>query len=516
VNRITVTSAFAVPALIRPLAAALVALALLPASASAHAELKTATPEPGARLDTAPDQVTLRFSEPVEVQFGAVRVYDSRGREVQTGSTFHPDGGGAEVAVRLREHLGDGGYTATYRVISDDSHPVSGGFVFVVGGAAPPATTVGELLGDNDTGDVTGTAIGVARAVQFAAIALGLGALIFTLACWLPGLRATAEAGAGWATASAAFAGRLRGVLLTAAVAGVLSGAAGLALQGAVAAGTTFWDALDPGVLRDVLGTRFGVVWALGVAAWELVAAVAALSFPVPVLRPVSLGATGLALPGSARLAALAVPLTALAALPALGGHASLQSPVALLLPANMIHVMAMAAWLGGIAVLLFAVRAAAVPLEGVDRTRLLASQVGRFSALAGVTIALLLASGLVQGVIEVRTLDHLIDTAFGQAVLVKVALFTVIVALGAVNRRRLLPALARAARDGTTPGHTGQLLRRTLTAELLLGAAALCATGALAGYAPSTAESTATVTRPDSSAPPTAHASPRERHGLG
>ena len=103
----------------------------------------------------------------------------------------------------------------------------------------------------------------------------------------------------------------------------------------------------------------------------------------------------------------------------------------------------------------------------------------------------MLLASGIVQGPVEVRTLTHLVGTALGRAVLIKVVLFAAIVALGAVNRRRLLPSLAAAARDGAPPGRAGQLLRRTLTAELALGATALAVTGALAGYAPSVAEST-------------------------
>jgi copper transport protein len=95
-----------------------------------------------------------------------------------------------------------------------------------------------------------------------------------------------------------------------------------------------------------------------------------------------------------------------------------------------------------------------------------------------------------VQGVVEVRTPANLVETAFGRAVLIKIVLFGGIVALGFVNRRRLLPALERAARGGTSPGRAGLLLRRTLRTELVLGLAALAATGALAGYAPSIAES--------------------------
>jgi copper transport protein len=207
---------------------------------------------------------------------------------------------------------------------------------------------------------------------------------------------------------------------------------------------------------------------------------------PVPRLRPASVGATGLALPG-ARALALAVPLVALAFLPAMGGHGSVQSPVWLLLPANVLHVLAMSAWLGGIAVLVVALRSATVRLEPVDRTRLLAAVVGRFSTLAGVAIAVLLLSGVVQGIVEVRTFAHLLDTAFGRAVLIKVIVALGIVALGYVNRQRLLPAL-RAA--GATPGHAGVLLRRTLRAELALGLAAVGTTGALSGYAPSIAVS--------------------------
>jgi copper transport protein len=472
---------------IRAFAATCVALALLPATASAHALLEATTPERGARLERVPGQVSLRFSEPVEAEFGAVRVFDSRGREVQEGRAFHPGGRGAEVAVRLRRGLADDGYTVTYRVISADSHPVSGGFVFVAGDGAAPATPVADVLGEDGAGPVTGVAFGAARAVQFGAIAVALGALIFVLACWLPGLRAVAGGSGAWASASAAFASRLRALVLAAAGAGAVSGAVAIVIQGAVAGGTPVWDALSASVVGDVLGTRFGLVWGLGVLAWLLVG-ILALPGPVPALRPASVGATGLALPGRRGVVALAVPLAALAWLPAVGGHAGVQSPVAVLLPANVIHVVAMSAWLGGIAVLVLVLRAATARLEPDDRTRLLAAVVGRFSALAGIAIAALLASGVVQGLVEVRSLPNLVETAFGRAVLVKAVLFAGIVSLGWMNRRRLLPALSRAAGDAR---RAGLLLRRTLRAELLMGVAALAVTGALAGYAPSIAEST-------------------------
>ena len=453
--------------LLAAVGAAVAAAALLPASAGAHALLEATTPERGARLERTPAQVSLRFSEPVEAEFGSVRVFDSRGREVQEGRAFHPSGRGAEVAVRLRGGLADDGYTVTYRVISADSHPVSGGFVFVAGDGVAPATPVADLLGADRAGPVTGVAFGAARAVQFGAIAAALGALIFLLACWLPGLGAVAGRDEAWASASAAFAGRLRAFVIVATAAGAVSGALAIVLQGAVAGGTPAWDALSASVVGDVLATRFGVVWGVGVLAWLVVGALA-LPRPLPWL-------------------ALGLPLAALAFLPAIGGHAGVQSPVAVLLPANVLHVVAMSAWLGGIGVLVLVLRAATARLEPDDRMRLLAAVVGRFSLLAGIAVAVLLASGVAQGLVEVRTVPNLVETAFGRAVLVKAILFAGIVALGWVNRRRLLPALSRT----DDARRAGALLRRTLRAELLIGVAALAVTGALAGYAPSIAEGT-------------------------
>jgi copper transport protein len=65
-----------------------------------------------------------------------------------------------------------------------------------------------------------------------------------------------------------------------------------------------------------------------------------------------------------------------------------------------------------------------------------------------------------------------------------------VLLALGALNRRRTVPRLQHAAREGATAGAAGILLRRTLRAEVALGVAALAVTGALAGYPPATAQS--------------------------
>jgi copper transport protein len=454
--------------------------------AGAHAILKSTTPARGATLQEPPGQVAMRFNEPVEVAFGAIRVYDAKGSEVQTGSAFHPGGDARVVAIRLRPGLAHGGYTATYRVISADSHPVSGGFVFSVGSDGPASgKTVGDLLSGQSSGPVTSVAFSAARALQYAAIALAIGALAVLLLAWLPALATLATAAGGWDTASAAFAARWRTLVLLAGVAGMVSGVLALALQAATAEGKSLWSALPDAT--EVLSTRFGTVWGLGCLAWLLVLGTVALRpRAVPALRPATVGAAGVAVrrPGL-WLAALGAPLAWLALVPALGGHAGVQDPVAVLLPANVLHVVAASAWIGGLATLVFALPTATRRLDAPDRTRLLIGTLGRLSTLALVSVAALLIGGILQSLLLFTAVDDLWTSAYGRAVLIKSLIVAVLLGVGAINRRRTLPALERAATAGEPPGRPGLAIRRAIRVEVALGAVALAVTGALAGYPP-------------------------------
>ena len=89
-----------------------------------------------------------------------------------------------------------------------------------------------------------------------------------------------------------------------------------------------------------------------------------------------------------------------------------MQPPVWLNAPANVVHVLAVSAWLGGIAVLVLVLRGATRELEPADRTRVLAATVGRFSALAVVAIALVLATGVTQAIIGMSSLSRAVRHA--------------------------------------------------------------------------------------------------------
>jgi copper transport protein len=485
-------------------ATALGVLVLAPAAAQAHATLEATSPARGADLKTAPRAVTFMFDEPVEGNFGAVRVYDAKGRRVDDTKVVHPGGRGAAVSVGLRSPLADGTYTATYRVISADSHPVSGGVVFSIGKPGNgPATTVADLLSGSSAGPTTEIVFGIARGLDYLAIALMLGGLAFLLVSWRPALVGAAGAGGGWPEASVAFAARARRMLAVAVVLGVVSGVAGVVLQGATAAGTSFWSALDPSVVREVLGTRFGRIWGLRVLDWLVLGTVltaGAGAAAIPVLRPAAVGATGVApapFPSKGVCAALAIPAAFLAITPALAGHATTQHPVAALLPLDVVHVLAMSVWIGGLVALLVVVPQATRRLDPPERTRLLAAVLLRFSPIALGCVVALAATGVLQALIDMGwSLSALTSTPFGRAVLIKVGVLVVLVGLGAVNRQRVVPALRRLADGGEPPGAAGRLLRQTLRAEVALLVVVLGVTSALVSYAPPVATATGPVSR--------------------
>ena len=160
--------------------------------------------------------------------------------------------------------------------------------------------------------------------------------------------------------------------------------------------------------------------------------------------------------------------------------------PTFVLFPANVVHVLAMSIWIGGLALILLALPAATRRLDPPDRTRLLSASLWRFSPLALYSVAALLATGVLQSIFHLTAISDLWDTAFGRAILVKACLLAFLIGLGALNRRRSLPRLRRLGSDGGSPGGEGLVLRRTLRTEALL-AVVLGVTAALTSYPPPT-----------------------------
>src|SRR5271154_3879878 len=120
------------------LAAALATLLLAVCFATdvlAHASLVFAEPRDGSVLAQAPSRVELRFNESVTA--GAVHVIDAAGKLRDDAKI---EALAETIAVTLPDGLPRGTSMVSYRVISQDGHPVAGTVTFSVG--APTAKTI--------------------------------------------------------------------------------------------------------------------------------------------------------------------------------------------------------------------------------------------------------------------------------------------------------------------------------------------------------------------------------------
>ncbi|MEU1811092.1 copper resistance protein CopC [Micromonospora aurantiaca] len=400
----------------------LVALLLTPASpAAAHAVLVSSSPAASAVVPEAPAQVVITFSEGVRKVPGKVRVIAPDGSRADRGEpTFQ----GAEVTIPVDPSGGRGTYLVSYRVISADSHPVSGAFTYSVGAPSEPPADSGS---DNRANPVTENAVKVTKYVGYVGLLLLVGPALVLAALWPRRLSRRGPARLAWTGL---------GLLAVATVAEVW-------LQVPYVNGGGLFDVTGSG-LSDVLGSAYGTTHLVRLG---LLAAAAFL------LRPLSAGPIGrtdgiiLAVLGGAAL--FTWPLA---------GHAAASPAPAVSVVVDAVHLGGMAVWLGGLVML------AVFLLRRADE-RELDAILPIWSRWAALAVAALLLAGTVQGLIEVAGLQALFDTTYGRLLLAKIALFVLVIGVAAYSR-----ALVRRRVAAGRPGS----MRRAVVAELVITAVVL------------------------------------------
>ncbi|MEV6016615.1 copper resistance protein CopC [Streptomyces sp. NPDC051997] len=418
------------------------------APASAHAALTGSNPTQGSVVDTAPAQVSLTFSEQVSLNGESLQVLDPKGDRVDAGGAS--DLGGDTYGLKLRPGLPDGTYTVTYQVVSADSHPVSGAFTFSVG--APSQTSV-ALTGQAVGGGVVGFLYGTARYFSYAGFIVLVGGAAFVLACWQrgSGIRPVQRlVVGGWLTLTA-------------------STLALLLLRGSYVGSGKVGDIFDLTLLGEVLQTKSGAALVSRLLLLAAAALFIAVLFGAYAKRDEDDRAAGTDTPdggpagaadaasgdggdagtstggtdaGSEDLAAEKSDLTfglavggtvvaaGLAATWAMAEHASTGLQPGIAMPLDVLHLLAVAGWLGGLSALLVALfRAPAeAPIE--------AAAVRRFSRLAFGSVLVLVATGIYQSWRQLGSWSALTGTSYGQLLLVKVGLVAVLVGIAWISRR--------------------------------------------------------------------------------
>ena len=371
---------------------------VVPVAAWAHATLRSESPGFQQELAASPKLVRLHFDQ--FVQFPSIEVLDNSGRNYAGTARV----GGLNVLAPVRK-LPTGPYTVRWHALSADGHVVSGVWTFGVRVKALPPTEAYGASGPTRVEHVV-------RWLYFLAFALVIGSLGFRLLC-------------------------LRGLALPAAAEKRLTAIAAIGVIGAIELGIVGFCLRSEDVLQLPFGkfiygdlspisggTRFGTAFITMTLGFALVAAFVYLAWlleRVVLLWP-----------------ALALSVGLVGGL-SLSGHDAVDpgSSWASEL-ADWVHLSAASLWIGGLVSLVAGVWFVAPELR---RTAFL-----RFSQLATVLVALVLAAGTYLSIVRLPHLRDLWSQSYGQVLLVKLALVAVLLVFGAAHHFLVRPRLARAS----------------------------------------------------------------------
>ena len=351
--------------------------------ALAHAALVAVEPASGSMLASAPKAVELRFNETVTP--GAIRLIDGAGRARDDARV---SASGETISIAVPPDLPQGTAVVSYRVISQDGHPVAGSVIFSIGvptGTQPPANVDRGL----------NALIWLARVGLYLGLFVGVGGVFF--ARWI-----------AWSTNGMTVPRLALAIGIPSAIASL--GILGLDLLG-----------LPPAALPTIAPWKVAFATSAGPA---LLVAVATMLLALMALRS-AWYARALAI-----IAFVGVGLSL-----AMTGHAATAPPEALTRPAIFLHGLGVTIWIGALAPL--------VALMSKPTSATL-PVVNRFSRIASLAVGVLALTGLALAIVQLEKPAALVETRYGLVLSIKLALVTVLLALAALNRFRLTPALAR------------------------------------------------------------------------
>ncbi len=441
------------------------------APASAHAALRASDPEDGSVVRTAPTHITLTFTESVGLLEDSFRIYGPDNRRVPMEEPEHAAGAADTARAALPRDLGEGTYTVAWRVVSADSHPVSGAFTFSIGKPSPTPPAAPQ---DHAEHPVTKSLYDTGRYLAYLAAALLIGTAAFAALCRPPDT------------------GPLRAPLLFGWWTLLVTTAALLILRAPYEKGTSPGTALDVSAFPDTVSGRPGM------ALLSRLALLLTAALLLPVLRDRS---------PRTRVTAGAAFSVALALTWASAEHASAGIQVPVAMTSSVLHLLAMACWLGGLTALLLTLHRARTPPPY--------DTVARFSRVAFTSVTVLVVTGAYQSWRGLGSWSALTQTAYGRTLAVKLAATVFLLSAAALSRRwtallarpaaagERVPALVGAPGPPPAPRTTHmttvepetlhrRALRRSVLAEVVVAVAVLLVTTVLTGTLPSRAEAEA------------------------
>ena len=401
-------------------------------AAKAHLDFESSSPSNKAELNKSIKKITLTFTNPGQPVGSGIVLYDQDGNQ-RTTQLSTPDSGQTWV-VEADERLRSGAYGVKWKVAAPDSHPKSGKLTFSIveagtsSGPADSSPTSTAQLEEALTEVVPVAAqwvrwLGLAFVITGCLTSVGgLIILVFVIAGRPPELRRL-----------------LNTVRLGAAV--VIGGTliqvwadSSLRQEG------DWFAAIRAGNVLEILG-QDGYVWSIALRLVGAVLLIAGLAMKTRVAPSVAQPRES-----SETFEAVDVARSPLALLGAVGllisflfdGHTVTTTPRWLVMVSDVSHVLAAATWTAGllfVTIVLFQRKTSKQRYDG-------SYMAIRFSSLASLSVALVGLSGAAMAWVILEYPSQLWTTSWGQLLVLKVLLVTVVSAMGTYNHFRLLPLL--------------------------------------------------------------------------
>ena len=389
------------------------ALTLLSASAaSAHAQLVSSSPSNGQVLSLAPASIKLNFSVGVQSKMSSIVITGPAGDPVPVGEVTESNRA-RQLSVSLAP-LVPGAYKVVWKALSADDHMIGGEFDFTIGQGTAAATAdtrpqvdhAGMDHSAHEAEPSTNWPQSLVRWLIYIGMMLLTGGLAFRLFV----IREIALQNN--------FDARLRTILIIAASLVVIGLLSSLLLQTSSVTGS-----FSVANARAVIGgTSFGPPWILQVASATLASILILFGRSKKIIFAVAFGLSILCLLG-----------------PSLSGHArAAWDDYSFAILSDWMHLVAAAAWIGGLFVIGFALTSA------FESSASLHTVIGRFTRIAIPATILLAVTGLYNTWIHVDSFSSLVGTAYGQVLILKVGIFAVMVVLGGINGFRIQPRLRK------------------------------------------------------------------------
>jgi copper transport protein len=431
----------------------IVAQLALPASpVAAHAFLKSSNPAANAVLPTAPQSVTLTFTEPLESSYSRAELFDATGAQV-LGATSSIGPESRSMTVQIPPGLSNGTYSLLWRTLSTaDGHTAQGYLPFTIGTQADVRTAAPPSVADNSSA-LPEWLLAAARWLAL----LGMAAVAAVWPVWLFVVRPAISP--AWQL----------GPKLTRRVRKYVAGAFAFALlANLVALVVQAADISSPGDLLNGLmttlsDTRYGTWWLVRVGVLLVFAAV--------------LLGSAWWWPWRRRLATI-LALVASAALPlpfSMISHAGAEpAGQATAVAFDYVHLLGASLWAGGLLFLVVSLAPTVRDLTAAGRRVVLGRALPRFSLLALIAWGVMGFTGLYSAWLQVGNIPALTGTPYGQTLILKLILIVPLLALGAFNlvvvTRKLRCAETEERAEGWSNHFVSALIAEAVIVTLLLG----------------------------------------------